>query len=266
VVPVAIIGTERVRNGWYLRPHKVRVRVGAPLRFPRVEDASPQLAAAVTDRIWPSVMLAWEWLGGLPPLRRAAVVGAGEWGRAMAAMLARAGLEVDLGCRTREQAERLAAQAEPASALRVTVARAADLELSRHDLVCFAVGPDELPAAVAAHGPGIAHRTGVLVLTRGLVAPHGTRPSAYVAERTTAWAVGVLGGPVRAGAALEGAPLVVAAADRAFSRQLVDALTAAGFDASATADVAGVELAGRAEDAAALTASSERGVVGAHVA
>ena len=70
VVPVAVIGTEAVRRGWRIRPHKVRIRIGGPLTFPRVEDASPQLAAAVTDRIWPSVMLQWEWLGGPPPLRR----------------------------------------------------------------------------------------------------------------------------------------------------------------------------------------------------
>src|SRR5215213_74874 len=99
VVPVAVFGTEAVRRGWRIRPHKVRIRVGSPLRFPRVQQASPQLAAAVTDRIWPNVMLQWEWLGGLPPLRRAAVIGGGSWGTAMAVMLARAGLEVDLGCR-----------------------------------------------------------------------------------------------------------------------------------------------------------------------
>ena len=108
VVPVAVIGTEAVRKGWRIRPHKVRIRVGSPLTFPKVEQASPQLAAAVTDRIWPNVMLQWEWLGGLPPLRRAAVVGAGSWGTAVAVMLARAGLEVDLGARTREQALALA--------------------------------------------------------------------------------------------------------------------------------------------------------------
>src|SRR5688500_18608603 len=108
VVPVAVIGTETVRNGWRFRPHKVRIRIGGPLTFPKAEKASPQLAAAVTDRIWPNVMLQWEWLGGLPPLRRAAVIGAGSWGTAVAVMLARAGLEVDLGARTREQASTLA--------------------------------------------------------------------------------------------------------------------------------------------------------------
>src|SRR3954463_5146649 len=109
VVPVAIKGTEAIRKGWRIRPHKVRVRIGAPLNFPQVETATSQLAAAVTDRIWPNVMLQWEWLGGLPPLRRAAVIGGGSWGTSVALMLARAGIQVDLGCRTHEQAERVAA-------------------------------------------------------------------------------------------------------------------------------------------------------------
>src|SRR5215208_6621068 len=97
VVPVAVIGTEAVRNGWRFRPHKVRIRIGGPLTFPRVEHASAPLAAAITDRIWPNVMLQWEWLGGLPPLRRAAVIGEGDDGAALAGMLARAGVQVDRG-------------------------------------------------------------------------------------------------------------------------------------------------------------------------
>src|SRR4051794_29481060 len=75
VVPIAMIGTEAIRKGFRIRPHKIRVRIGAPLNFPRVESATSQLAAAVTDRIWPNVMLQWEWLGGLPPPRRAPVIG-----------------------------------------------------------------------------------------------------------------------------------------------------------------------------------------------
>ena len=106
-MPVAVIGTEAIRKGWRIRPHKVRIRVGAPLTFPKVQAPSRALAAAVTDRIWPCVMLQWEWLGGLPPLRRAAVIGAGSWGTAVATMLARAGLEVDLGCRTADQAAQI---------------------------------------------------------------------------------------------------------------------------------------------------------------
>src|SRR5689334_23747950 len=80
VVPVAIIGTEAVRNGWRIRPHKVRIRAGRPLTFPTVERPSPALAGAVTDRIWPCVELEWERLGG-PPRRPDAADAAGAVGR-----------------------------------------------------------------------------------------------------------------------------------------------------------------------------------------
>jgi glycerol-3-phosphate dehydrogenase (NAD(P)+) len=72
VVPVAVVGTEAVRRGWRIRPHKVRARAGRPLRFPRVPDPSARLAGAVTDRVWPCVQLQWEWLGGAPSTREAA--------------------------------------------------------------------------------------------------------------------------------------------------------------------------------------------------
>src|SRR3984885_8685822 len=107
VVPVAVIGTEAVRRGWRIRPHKVRIRAGRALTFPTVEEPSKALAGAVTDRIWPCVMLQWEWLGGTPPLRRAAIIGAGTWGTSLAICLVRAGIEVELGCRTHEQAQAL---------------------------------------------------------------------------------------------------------------------------------------------------------------
>jgi 1-acyl-sn-glycerol-3-phosphate acyltransferase len=69
VAPVSVIGTEDARKGWRIRPRKVRVRVGAPLRFPSVECSSPALAAGVTERIWACVALQWDWLGGEPAPR-----------------------------------------------------------------------------------------------------------------------------------------------------------------------------------------------------
>ena len=64
VVPVAIMGTERARRGWKIRPVWVRVRCGKPLYFPRVERPSPRLGQEVTARLWPCVELQWNWLGG----------------------------------------------------------------------------------------------------------------------------------------------------------------------------------------------------------
>jgi glycerol-3-phosphate dehydrogenase (NAD(P)+) len=62
IVPVAVTGTEDVRRGWRVRPRRVRIRCGAPLRVPQVQSPSPALAAAVTERIWARVSLQWEWL------------------------------------------------------------------------------------------------------------------------------------------------------------------------------------------------------------
>jgi 1-acyl-sn-glycerol-3-phosphate acyltransferase len=267
VVPVAVIGTEAVRRGWRIRPHKVRIRAGRPLRFPKVETVSPALAGAVTDRIWPCVMLQWEWLGGLPPIRRAAIIGAGTWGTSLAVSLAHAGLEVELGCRTEEQAQALRQARENERYLpgvplpdSVRIGRAAELELGGHDLICLAVPARGLPGVLAAHGERIPRRAGLLVVSKGLVPPLGTLPSAFASERCRARAVAALGGPAHAAEALEhGASVVVASVDRAFSRQLGDALRNAGLDVSVSADVTGVELAGCAKNAAVLAAAAAAG-------
>jgi 1-acyl-sn-glycerol-3-phosphate acyltransferase len=264
VVPVAVIGTENVRKGWRIRPHKVRIRAGRPLRFPQVENASPSLAGAVTERIWPCVMLQWEWLGGLPPIRRAAIIGAGSWGTSLAVALAKAGYEVDLGARTPEQArvlgqDRRNDQYLPGVELpdSVRVRRASELAFGGADLVCLAVPARSLPSVLAAHAERIPRRAGVLVLSKGLVPPLGTLPSAFVSERCNARAVAVLGGPAHAAEVLEhGASVVLGSLDRAFTRQLADALQAAGLDVTQTTDVSGVELAGCAKNAAALAAAA----------
>jgi 1-acyl-sn-glycerol-3-phosphate acyltransferase len=266
VVPVAIIGTEAVRNGWRFRPHKVRVRIGRPLTFPRVAEASPQLAAAVTDRIWPCVMLQWEWLGGLAPVRRAAVVGAGSWGTALATMLARAGVEVDLAARTPDTAAVLeAARANPRELPGVTlpagvrVVSAAGLDLARHDLVVFAVPAHALAAVVAEHGAGVPPRAGVLVRSWGVLPPLGGSPGALVADRLPAARVATLGGPATAREALDGdVGLLIGAADRGLGRQLRDALVAAGFQVTVSDDPQAVELA--AGTAPSIPVPAARGV------
>ena len=64
VVPVAVIGTEAIRRGWRVRPHKVRVRAGRALQFTQVDVSTPATAGIVTDRVWACVRLQWAWLGG----------------------------------------------------------------------------------------------------------------------------------------------------------------------------------------------------------
>jgi glycerol-3-phosphate dehydrogenase (NAD(P)+) len=266
VVPVAVIGTESVRRGWRIRPHKVRIRAGRALRFPRVENPAPALAGAVTERIWPCVMLQWEWLGGMPPIRRAAIIGAGGWGTSIAVCLARAGVEVDLGCRTREQAAALASARENSRHLpgvrlpdSVRVTTAAELDLDGHDCVCLAVPAESLLDVLAAHGERITRRVGVLVMSKGFVAPLGAVPSSFTAERCDARAIAVLGGAGEPRELLERrASLVLASHDLGFARQLAAAFGAAQLEVSVTDDVTGVERAACAENAAALAGAAAR--------
>ena len=174
-------------------------------------------------------------------------------------MLARAGLEVDLGCRGRAGRRSRRPRNDrylPASRCPrgVNVARGR-ARARRHDLVCFAVPAARCPAPSPRTPPQIPERAGVLVLSKGLVPPLGTLPSAYVAERTSAWAVGVLGGPAHRPRSTP-APQLVLAAARPPSQPGHRRADRRGFDATATADVVGVELAACAKDAAALAAAA----------
>jgi 1-acyl-sn-glycerol-3-phosphate acyltransferase len=241
VVPVAVLGTEAVRRGWRIRPHKVSIRAGRALTFPHVERPSPALAGAVTDRIWPCIELQWEWLGGLPRLRRAAVIGAGPRGSGLAAALARAGLEVDLVARAADQGTGSRANGGGAHLPAgvdlpdgVRVAGAGELELHHHDVVFFAVPARDLHAAVAAHAADIPGRAGVV-----LVCPPAVEsPAAGAAEHVHARAVACLHVAGEASDPLgQGDPVVAACADGAFLAQVSDVLRRAGLKVKRTSDV-----------------------------
>ena len=252
VLPVAVNGTERVRRGWRIRPRKVRIRMGRPMTFPRSEQPSPALAATVTARIWPNVELQWEDLGGLPPVRRAAVIGAGSWGTAVAVLLARGGLEVQLGTRSPEQAQameeaRINEPYLPEVRLpeSLQVKRASEIELAGLDLVCLAVPSKALPQAVGSIADRIGERTAILLLSKGLVAPQGELPSEYVGGRVRARAIASLGGPAHAREAVSGsAALVLGSADPDLRAQLGEVFDRAGLGCERSGDIFGVEMAG----------------------
>jgi glycerol-3-phosphate dehydrogenase (NAD(P)+) len=264
VVPIAVTNSERARRGWRIRPVRVHLRCGPALTFPRVDDPSPFLAGEVTERIWPCVELQWEWLGGLPPLRTAAVVGAGSMGTAAAVVLARAGVQVQLGCRTGAQAESLRADRENSRYLpglqldrTIDVKTVPEIELAGVDLVVLAVPCASLPAAVGEVGARMGDRSAVLVTSKGLVPPLGTTPAAYVSERVRARAVATLAGPAHAREAIElGASVVLASSDADLRRQMHDLLEAGGLTVEATDDVTGTELAACAKNAAALASAA----------
>jgi len=264
VLPVAVHGSDQVRRGMAIRPRKVRVRAGRALTFPRTESPSPALANSVGARVWPVIELQWEWLGGLPPLRKAAVIGAGSWGTAVAVLLARGGIEVQLGCRTDEQAEEMSESRVNQRYLAgvrlpdgVIVKKASEIELAGMDLVCLGVPSSGLPAAVGSIGARVGQRSSVLMLSKGLVAPMGALPSEYVGERVRSRAIACLGGPAHAREAVSGtAALVLGSADADLRSQLGEVFDEAGLVCERTEDIAGVEMAGVAKNAAAVAAAA----------
>ncbi len=264
VVPTAVFGSEHVRRVWRIRPRRVRVRLGRAMTFPRVEHPSPPLAESVTARIWPNVLLQWEEMGGLPPMRRAAVIGAGSWGTAVAVLLARGGLEVQLGARTAEQAEAMAAAGQNERYLEgvplpdsLQVRPASEIELAGFDLVCLAIPSGSLPQAVGAIADRVSDRSSVLLLTKGLIAPLGQLPAEYVGERIRPRAIACLGGPAHAREAVSGsAALVLGSGDADLRDQLGHVFDRAGLVCERSGDVVGVEMAGAAKNAAALAAAA----------
>jgi glycerol-3-phosphate dehydrogenase (NAD(P)+) len=264
VVPAAVLGTEHVRRGWRIRPRKVKVRLGKAITFPRATRPSPGLAETVTARIWPSVELQWEAMGGLPPMRRAAVIGAGSWGTAVAVLLARGGLEVQLGARSAEHAAEIDADGENRRYLEgvplpdaVRVRQASEIELAGLDLVCLAIPSASLPQAVGAIADRVGARASLLLLTKGMVSPLGQLPAEYVGERVRARAIACLGGPAHAREAVSGsAALVLGSADPDLRDQLGEVFDRAGLVCERSRDVVGVEMAGAAKNAAALAAAA----------
>jgi 1-acyl-sn-glycerol-3-phosphate acyltransferase len=264
VLPTAVFGAEQVRRGWRIRPRKVKVRLGRAMTFPRAERPSPALAATVTARIWPNIELQWEDLGGLPPMRRAAVIGAGSWGTAMAVLLARGGLEVQLGTRSAEHAAEIAAAGENKRYLEgvrlpdsVQVKQASEIELGGLDLICLAIPSASMPQAVGGIADQVGARSAVLLLTKGLAGPQAQLPSEYVGERVRTRAIACLGGPAHAREAVSGsAALVLGSLDADLRSQIGDVFDRAGLVCERSDDVIGVEMAGAAKNAAALAAAA----------
>jgi 1-acyl-sn-glycerol-3-phosphate acyltransferase len=264
VIPTAVLGTEKVRRGWRIYPRKVKVRLGKAMTFPRSEGPSPALAETVTSRIWPNVLLQWEDLGGLPPMRRAAVIGAGSWGTAVAVLLARGGLEVQLGARSAEQVAAMTESGENAGYLpgvplpeSIDVRLSSQIELAGLDLVCLAIPSKSLPQAVGSIADRVGERSAVLLLTKGLVGPQAQLPAEYVGERVRARGIACLGGPAHAREAVSGsAALVLGSADADLRVQLGKVFDQAGLVCERSRDVTGVEMAGAAKNAAALAAAA----------
>jgi glycerol-3-phosphate dehydrogenase (NAD(P)+) len=199
-----------------------------------------------------------------PGSRRAAVVGAGSFGTAVAVLLARGGLRTTLQTRTAEQAQRLAADRENKVYLpEVELPRELRIEqatagLARADYVFLGVPSRGLAEVIAGlNEAGLPSRTPVISLAKGLVPPDGAQPTVLLADLLGPARVAVIGGPAHAREMVtEGAALVAAAVDERLALMIANVFTRAGVVCERSSDPIGVELAGAAKNAAALAAGA----------
>ena len=139
----------------------------------------------------------------------------------------------------------------------LAVKRSTEIELAGCDLICLAVPSSALPNVVGALADRIGSRASVLLLSKGFVQPMGALPNEYVSERVRARAIACLGGPAHAREAAAGmAALVLGSADADLRTMLGEVFDRAGLVCERTDDVAGVEVAGAAKNAAALAAAA----------
>jgi glycerol-3-phosphate dehydrogenase (NAD(P)+) len=187
------------------------------------------------------------------------VVGAGSWGTAFSRVLLDRGHEVALACRSREQAEAIAATGRNPHYLQ-------GVDLSGAEAVTLADAPGAVDVAVAAvpsqaFGHVVEALPGdapVLSLAKGLDPETGERLSTRVRGRSVA----VLSGPNMAEEIAEGLPTaaVIASEDGFLAGQLQHALNSSLFRAYVNPDLVGVELCAAAKNVIALAAGGVDGL------
>ena len=218
-------------------------------------------------------MLQWEWLGGLPPIRRAAIIGAGTWGTSLAVALARAGSRSTLAvARTNRRLS------SPSNEATSATCRASSCPTRPRDARRRARARRPRPRLPRRAGEGIARRCSPRTASGSRGGPACScwrrawyrrlarcpRRSPQSAAAPAPWPSSAV--PQRAADLLEhGASIVLATLDRAFARQLAETLRDSRLDVTVTSDVTGVELAGTATNVAVLAAGAAS-AAGANVA
>ena len=201
------------------------------------------------------------------PIRRAAVVGAGSFGTAVAVLLERSGVRTTLFTRSEDQARRLESDREnkqylegvdlPGS-LRVRHLDPEEEQFRRSDAIFLAVPSRSLgEAADALAAREIPSGAGIVSCSKGLVPPDGVPPTVYLERLFSPGRVACLGGPAHAREMVEhGAGLVCASHSEGLAHRIAEAFQHAGTVCEISNDPVGVELAGAAKNAAALAAGA----------
>ena len=197
----------------------------------------------------------------MPSYKSVAVIGAGAWGTALAAVAARAGRDVVLYARNageRGRDRRHARQSE-------TVRRASGRERSGDrryracrgaDIILIATPAQNLREAVTALAPHLAKATPVIACAKGIERGTHKFMTEVIAEAAPDAQPAILSGPSFADDVARGLPTAVtlAATDEALASALVQALGSSTFRPYHTTDVRGVEIGGAAKNVLAIAA------------
>jgi glycerol-3-phosphate dehydrogenase (NAD(P)+) len=197
----------------------------------------------------------------MPSFNSVAVIGAGAWGTALAAVAARAGREVLLYARDANGAAQIAAsrqnpklpgvRLDPGIGVTGDIARAAQA-----DIILIATPAQHLRQAVAALAPHLEGATPVIATAKGIERGSHKFMTEVIAEAAPSAIPAILSGPSFAEDVARGLPTAVtlAAADEALAGALVQALGSATFRPYHTTDIRGVEIGGAAKNVLAIAA------------
>ena len=204
------------------------------------------------------------------PFESAIVLGAGSWGTALAALLARRGLEVQFWGRdaalmaeiheTRRNGRYLPGLELPSNV--TTTANLGDLRPAR--MVVF-VTPSKGVRAVAERvrdGGFLAGGEVLLSCTKGVELHTGRRMSEIISETLPGHSIAALSGPNHAEEIAQNMPsaAVVACADGTTAQRVQATFTLPWFRCYTSEDVTGVEWAGALKNAYAIAAGVARGL------
>jgi glycerol-3-phosphate dehydrogenase (NAD(P)+) len=190
-----------------------------------------------------------------------AVIGAGAWGTALAAVATRAGRDVVLYARSTEAAAHMTATREnprlPGVNLDARIVVSSDIAAAaRADVILLAVPAQNLREAVTELAPHLAAATPVIACAKGIERGTHKFMTEIIAEAAPDAVPAILSGPSFASDVARGLPTAVTLAtkDEALASALVLALGSSSFRPYHTSDIRGVEIGGAAKNVLAIAA------------
>ena len=195
-----------------------------------------------------------------------AVIGAGAWGTALAAVAARAGRAVTLYVRDAEAAAEIAASRLnpklPGISLTAAITITADLaQAAQSDMILLVTPAQALRMAMTALAPHLSPSRPVVACAKGIERGTHKFMTEVIAEAMPDVAPAILSGPNFADDVARGLPTAVtlAAKDERLASDLVQALGSSTFRPYHTTDVRGVEIGGAAKNVLAIAAGIVEG-------